>query len=553
MTVLTLNRKELEKKVGKIDKTMQEKIIMMGFTIEDINENEISIEVYPNRPDVLSMSGFSRTLLSYLGKKKPSEFKVHKPEKDYEVKIDKSIDKVKPYMNLNDSSKLRTCCAIVKNLKFDDEKIKEIIDIQEKLHLTLGRKRKKLAIGIYPLEQIKLPITFCAKKPNDIKFLPLESAREMTGLQILSGHPKGREYAPLLEGQDYFPLFIDGNGEVLSMPPIINSHKTGKISSSTKEVFIECSGFNVEYLKKTINIIVCALSDMGGEIYQMKLNDGKNSVLSPNLENQEMKFKIEDVNKTLGLDLKEIEVKKLLEKMGFGYEKEKAIVPPYRTDILHWIDLTEEIGIAYGYDNFIAEIPQISTIAKEDGFSVFKRTVSEILIGLGLAEVSSYHLTNKEEIVKVHPNFKNFIEVEESKTEYSVLRPDLLSNTMKIFYQNSDSAYPQRIFEIGRVFAKDEKSETGISEKERLSIALINENANYTELKQILDYLFRMLGKEYHIENSSGDSYIEGRCGKIISEGKEIGLIGEISPEVLKNCKIKMPTVALEIDLWDFN
>ena len=238
MTILTLPRKKLESFIGKLDDKMQNRITMFGTPVESINENEISVEVFPNRPDLLSFQGFTRAFLSYLGKKNPPEYKTEKPEKDFKVIIDKSVKKVRPY----------TACAIVKNLKFDDEKIEEIIDIQEKLHASYGRNRKKLAIGIYPLEQIKPPIKYYAKKPEEIKFQPLEFPKEITGRQILSQHPTGREYGDLLKDAEVFPIFEDANGEILSMPPIINSEKTGKIKEDTTDVFIECSGFNKEYL-----------------------------------------------------------------------------------------------------------------------------------------------------------------------------------------------------------------------------------------------------------------------------------------------------------------
>ena len=262
-----------------------------------------------------------------------------------------------------------------------------------------------------------------------------------------------------------------------------------------------------------------------------------------------MKFRLEDINKTLGLDLKEKDIKKLLEKMGIGYEKGKAIIPAYRIDILHWIDMAEEIAIAYGYDKFEPEIPKISTIAQEDKLSVFKSKSEEILAGLGLQEVSSYHLTTKENIKNAYPAFKEFIEVEESKTEYNILRPDLLTNLLRILYQNSDSAYPQKIFEIGRVFLLYDKSETGVQEKEKLAVAITHETANFTELKQILDYFLSMIGQEYKIVPENNPAFIDGRAGKILINNKDIGIIGEISPRVLKDCKIKMPVAVFELEI----
>jgi len=269
MTILTLNKKELEKKVGKIDSKMEELITMMGTPIEEIKEAEISIEVFPNRPDLLSLQNFARALNQYIGKEKVADFKINKPEKDFVVTIDKSVKKIRPY----------TVCAIVKNLNFDDEKIKEIVDIQEKLHNSIGRNRKKVAIGVYPLEKIKLPIKFIAKKPEEIKFVPLDSPKEMNGRQILRNHPTGRDYAHLLKNAEVFPIFVDSNNKILSMPPIINSEETGRITKNTKEIFIECSGHNLFYLKKCLNILISALYYMGGKSILWKLRILKKETL----------------------------------------------------------------------------------------------------------------------------------------------------------------------------------------------------------------------------------------------------------------------------------
>lgn len=552
MTILTVNKSEFEKIVGKkLDKKLEEQITMMGTPVDEITSEELSVEVFPNRPDLLNLHNFARAVKQYVGKLGVESFKIHSPPKDYRVKIDRSVKDVRPH----------TVCMIVKGLKFDDKKIKEVIDLQEKLHNSIGRKRRKLAIGIYPLEKIKLPIKFEARAAKDITFLPLESRREMTGLQILSGHPTGREYGHLLEGFEKFPIFTDAEGKILSMPPIINSQETGRIDESTEEVFIECSGSNLYYLQKCMNIIVAAFAGMGGKIYAMEIEDsieGKRQ--SIDMRPQEMGFKLDELNRMLGMGFKEKEVRIYLERMGIGMERKKsgeyiALVPAYRTDILHWIDLTEEVAIAHGYENFEAEIPEISTIAEESQESVRRRVVSNILAGLGLLELSSYHLNVKKDIKKIHYNFSDFIELEDSKTENDVLRMDLLSNVMKVFSENSDATYPQKVFEIGRIFELDKeiKTEKGVIEKDNLVVGVAGETVNFTEIQQILDYMFKMLDIEYRIENSENIAFIPGRCGKIIvkidGKGKEIGFIGEVAPRVLKNWKVKMPVVAMELGM----
>lgn len=547
MTILTLNKKQLEEKIGKIDEKMQDKISMFGTPIEEVTDTEVSVEVFPNRPDLLSFQGFTRALITFFKKPQLTKYKTEKPQKDYKVIIDKSVKKVRPF----------TACVIVKNLRFNDEKIKEIIDMQEKLHGSYGRNRKKVAIGIYPLEAIKLPIQYLAKKPEDIRFLPLESKKEMNGRQILSQHPAGREYAPLIKDAEVFPIFEDANKEILSMPPIINSNKTGKITKKTTGVFIECSGFNQAFLQKTLNMIVTALADMGGKIYAMEIQDSKKEI-SPNLEPEKLSFLIENINKTLGLELSEKQIKELLAKMGIGYESEKnnsvALIPAYRTDILHEIDLAEEVAIAYGYDNFIPEIPAISTIGQENPIAILKRKIAEILIGLNLLEISTYHLSTKEKQFK-NINIKEFksqmIEVENSKTENNILRAYLLANSIQTLSENSNVSYPQKIFELGKIFYHDENLETQVKETENLCISICHEKANFTEIKQIFEYLLKMLdkNKDYKIEKTQNSSFINGRCGKIIINNKEVGIIGEINPTVLKNNKIKMPVASLEIEI----
>jgi len=543
MTILAMNRKELERIAGKID----EKVITdMGTPVEYINDQEVAVEIFPNRPDLLSLQNFGRALLQYKGKGKIAEFKVHPPEKDYQVIIDKSVKGIRNH----------TVCCIVRGIKFNDEKIKEIIDIQEKMHGSLGRRRKKVAIGVYPLEKIKLPITFKAEDPSQIKFQPLEFPREITGRQILSQHPTGREYGDLLKGFDKFPFFVDASGEVLSMPPIINSERTGRITDETKDIFIECSGNSLYYQRKILNIIVAALYEMGGKVYAMKIVDKKDgSFESPDMRPEELQFKIEDINKNIGIEFSEKQIKNLLARMGIGYKLEKnksiAIIPAYRTDILHWIDLVEEVAIAYGYDNLEPVIPKISTIAEEDNVSKTKRVIGNVLAGAGLLEVSTFHLTTKKNIKKIHFDHpvENLIEVEDSKTEREVLRHDILTNLMQIFSENSDSQYPQKIFELGRVFEKDNSVETGVREIERLAVALVDEKISFTEIKQILDYLFKMLDVAYTLEEyDDHPAFIKGRSGAVKVNNKVIGYIGEIAPRVLRNWKVKVPGAAFEIN-----
>jgi len=598
MAIVTFNKKQFEKDIGKLTENLKDKIAMFGTPIEKIENQEIQIEIFPDRPDLLSYQGYKRSFLAFLGKKTGlKKYKIKKPEKNYKVNIDSSVKDVRPY----------TACAIVKGIKLSDDKIKEIIEIQEKLHTTVGRKRKKLAIGIYPLEEIKLPITYKALEPDKIKFTPLESSRKMSGLEILQRHPVGKDYAHLLAGKTKFPIFIDANKNILSMPPIINSQLTGKITKKTKDVFVECSGYDFDLLKKCLNIIVTSLSDIGGTIYQMKLKYKKRE-LTPDLSTEKMKISLENTNKTLGLNLNEKQLKSLLEKMGYDYEKGFVQIPNWRLDILHEVDLIEDVAIAYGYDKFKPEIPSISTIGHEDPKETIKRKIAETLASIKFLEVSNYHLTNPNNQFKKmgipEKQKKEFIKVEDSKTDYTILRKDLSHYMMKVFSENVDAEYPQKIFEIGKVFRETTQEDRKLIDKKSLRagqdtvskfggnlqetehLATAISPADFTQIKQVLKYLSRMLNIEIKSQETEDFPlhFIDGRVAEIIltnedsdkldstkkreggtfkskklgiaeSEKKgsnsqiKIGYIGEIHPRILKNWKLKMPVVLFEISL----
>ncbi len=534
MSNVKFSKKVFEKDIGKLTDEMQQKIALFGTPVESLTENEIELEIFPDRPDLLSYQGFKRSFLAFLGKKVGlKKYKINSPGKNYKLEIDSSVKNVRPY----------TQCAIIKGLKLDDDKIKDIVEMQEKLHTTLGRRRKKLAIGIYPLEKIKLPISYKALEPDKIKFVPLEMDREMSGLQILQRHPTGRDYADLLAGKSKFPVFIDAAKKILSMPPIINSNETGKVTEKTKEIFVECSGFDMDVLEKALNIIVTTFAEMGGKIYTMQLKGLKNT---PSLKTEKMKISLDKVNKLLGLKLTEKDLKVNLEKMGHKYLNGVVEIAPWRVDILHEVDLIEDVAIAYGYENFESEIPEIATIGEEDRKESVKRKIAEILTGINMLEVSNYHLTTKkDQFMKMgvpEKQKKDFVGLRESKTDKDILRKDLIHYLVKIISENNDVEYPQKIFEIGKVFGE-------YGEKEKLSCAIIP--GNFTDIKQVLLYFEKMAGLKFEFAGCENvpSHFIDGRVAEIKIGECVIGHLGEVHPKVLKNWKIKMPVAVFEICL----
>ena len=534
MPTINLKRKSVESLLGrKLSPLDIEKIPMLGVSLEFINNEEIVIETFINRPDYLSEQGFTRALSSFLGIKTGLK-KYEAKKSDYLVVVDPSVNGIRPI----------TLCAVVKNLKLDDEKIKEIIKMQEKLDISYCRNRKKASIGIYPLEKIKFPVHYKALHPQQIIFQPLEINQKLNANEILEKHPTGRKYSHLLHQYSQYPVFIDSNNNIMSLIPIINSHLTGRVTTSTKEVFIECSGYDINTVNTLLNIITTSLADMNGEVYLVNIQYGAKKIITPDFKPKEFKINLGYVNKMLGLNLKETDLKKLLERMGFSYLNKKVLVPCYRTDILHQIDLVEDIAIAYGYENFTPSLSDFGSIAEENKFETFKNKIAEVLIGLNFIEVNTFHITNKiNHNDRMNTNLP-FIPLKNALTEdYNILRSWLVPSLVEVLSKNKHNEYPQKIFEISEIFEKDFKESTN------LAILISSSSTTFTDIKQVLDALFNALDVKYEIKETSFPPFIEGRLGKILVKGKEIAGIGELSPQVIENWQLENPVSSLELNL----
>lgn len=534
MANVIFSRKDFESEI-KITKEIEEKINLFGTPLESISETEIEIEVFPNRPDIYTLQGYLRAFKAFIGKEKGlKKYLVNKPEKNYIVYVDKSVKEVRPF----------TACAIIKNMSFTDEDIKELMNAQEKIATTLGRNRKKIGIGIYPLDKINLPITYTAKESKEIKYQPLGMNKEESARDILLLHPTGRKYAYLLEHFGKYPLFLDSSKKILSMPPIINSEETGRITKETKNLFIECTGTEKKAVERALIILATTFADMGGKIYQMEIID-KEKYSTPNMQTQKMKISVENVKKLIGIEITEKQMEELLSRMGHTCKNKIVEIGAWRSDIMHEVDLIEDIAIAYGYDNLIPVLPAISTIGQESKESILKKKIAQLLANIGFNELSTNHLIKKEEIDLYE--VKDSIDIVDSKTEYKSLRQNLFISMLRILTENKDVEYPQKVFEIGKVFAKNSQKESGIEENEKLIIGITP--SNVTEIKKHLDYFFRKINLEYSIKESSQVNLIDGRTASIILNGKNIGYFGELHPNCLKKVGMKMPLSIAEIYL----
>jgi len=234
-------------------------IPMLGVDMESIDDKKLVVEVFPNRPDMLSIEGFVRALRGFIGRETGfSDYPVG--DSDIVLYVESSVADVRPYVS----------AAAVEDVTLTEEHLISLMNVQEKLHMTHGVKRRKVAIGVHDSGQLKPPYTYKAVKPDSLSFVPLDMAEPMTPAKILSKHPKGRDYAHILEGLKKYPIIVDSENQVLSFPPIINGELT-RLTDDTKNIFIECTGLSQLACDQAVNIVVSAIADRGGRILSVEL------------------------------------------------------------------------------------------------------------------------------------------------------------------------------------------------------------------------------------------------------------------------------------------
>ena len=492
-----------------------------------------------NLPYLWSAEGFARFIRGYLEIQKGiPEIKIHKS--DYQVIVDKSVAKIRPYI----------ACFAAKDRKVDDYLLKQVIQLQEKFCESYGRRRQKVSIGLYSYKRLAFPVHYSAAEPLSIEFSPLEFKAKMSLKEILAEHPKGKEYAWILDGFEKYPVLVDDNNEVMSFIPIINSNFTGKLEIGDDGMLFEATGTDEESVNLAANIFAYALADRGFEIYSVEIKSEGKKITTPHLEKESITIKSEQIRQLFGLELKENQMKLLLEKSQYDYKNGKVVIPPYRKDILHPFDVIEDIGIMYGYDNIEEMAVKSFTAGSALKINDFIEKIREIAVGFGYQEMMSAILTNKGYLYKkMNIEDSETVEIDDYMSEtYSVVRRWILPNLMEALSKNKHVAYPQKIFEEGLINIRKDDS---ILEYNRIAIASSHEKVDYTEIRQILDFIMKSLGLHYDIEEIEHNSFIEGRAGSVIVKGKKIAHLGEINPKVLENWGLEMPVAAMELNLTE--
>lgn len=522
----------------------------MKGDVESLEGDTVSIEVKDsNRPDIWSVEGIARVLRSTLGIGRTKEIRVA-GKSGLNVVIDKRLRQIRPFIST----------AIVKGLQPTDNALKSWINLQEKLDQTYGRKRKKASIGFYQADLIQSPLSYTVGNPDIITFAPLEYEKKQTLREIVETHPKGAEYGEIISQFDAWPVLVDAADNVLSMPPVINSNDLGRITTETNNVLVEVTGTNAETVHDTLKIVVSSLSERGGRIYSCQETypyGTPRRVVSPDLSPTTKSLRLSYINKLLGTSLGLKEAARFAEKAGYKVPRATGDtihleIPCHRTDIMHSVDIVEDIAIAMDINKLRPEWPRIWTVGNLARMTDETERVAEVMIGLGFQEVLTYALTSPQVVSNnAQSSEGNLVELLNPRmTTHTVLRNWLLPSLLEILSHNTHVDYPQRIFEIGPCISRGENQARPIQEGQKLAAVSIHATAGFTEIRSSFDALTNNEGLSFKIRDKEHPSFLPGRCGAIVaSDWREVGIIGEVNPRVIRSWGLNLPAAALEIEL----
>jgi phenylalanyl-tRNA synthetase beta chain len=516
---------------------------------------ELRIELQDsNRPDLWCCEGIARQIrIKQQGKRQAYPFFTKKPKAIQRLIVAPGLEQVRPYV--------AACTAT--GYRVTGEGLAQLIQTQEKLADIFGHKRKTVSIGLYQLQRIQFPVTYELVKPDEARFTPLGMETVMTLSEILMVHPKGLEHGHLLAGQDRMPILRDAKKQPLSFPPIINSREIGEVRVGDDELFVEVTGTDQSMVVLTLNIFAANLADRGATIEPIEVRYPKNTplgkrVITPQDLGKRRTIPIKTIEQALGQEIGTKTVKQALEAYGYdvsaGNGTVKAKLPPYRHDLMHAMDVVEDVAMSRGYAEFSPLMPAQFTVG---GLSRIEQTsdrARDLMVGLGFQEIISNILGSPEhyrDAMRLSDTaWGEMVEVDNVMSlSFSCLRRWMLPSLLRVEAASSRAFYPHRLFEAGDVAIPDRTHELGSRTETVLGAMMAHATAHFSEIHSCLDVLFYHLGKEYSLEPVQHPSFLEGRAGTIVVSGKPLGVIGEVHPEVLEQWQVSVPVVAFDVNL----
>ena len=539
MPVVTLSYSRLQKLIGKVSKKqISDSLPFLGLDIESDDKNHVRVEYSPNRPDYSTDIGIALGLQGLLGIKTGALKLKIKKSNEYSINVKSSVAKIRPFVT----------GIVAKNGKINEEILEQLIQMQEDLHMGIGRKRKKSSIGIHDLDKISFPLTYTTTNRN-AKFIPLKSTKESTISEILENTDVGKDYGYILGNSAQVPIIIDSNNDAVSFPPIINAAIT-TITTKTKNLFVEVTGINKDDAEDMLSVVATILQSAGFTLESVKITGAKNS--SPKLDQKKISISPTLINQTLGLNLNTSKIISSLKKSRLDAStKGKDIVcsiPAYRFDIFGPMDLVEETALGYGIQNLEPTLSPSQTLGQINPVSSQLKSLSQIMIGLGYLEALNSSLTSKRVLYDMtNRDTTKIISVLDSKSqEHTILRDSILPGLLENLSRNIHESYPQKLFETGTIFLRNNP----IDEETTLAVICAHQEANFTEIKSILQAALKTgFNLEIETKTSDHETFQQGRTASILIHGKTVGIMGEINSKTIENYKIRVPVVGFEINL----
>jgi phenylalanyl-tRNA synthetase beta chain len=546
--VIHLDVRELERLLGKAapDRaTLAATIPLVGAEVESSEGDEWAVEFFPDRPDLYSVEGLARALRAYTGAKPGLRAYPVKPGKEV-LRIDASVKEVRPHV----------LAAVVEGLEFTDRRIQALMELQEDLHWGVGARRRKASIGVHDKARLAPPYTYKAVGLDEVAFVPLQGSAPMTPREILGKHPKGMAFAHLVDGERA-PLLVDSRDQVLSFPPIINGTLT-TVTESTTDVLVDVTGPDARAVRNAMNLVATSLAEAGGTLRSVTLLEGRKKRTSPDLAPQAWKLQADAAPNLLGLALTPAQQAKALQRMGHGATPGKGSlkveVPAYRVDVLHAVDLVEDVAIGHGYANFPYAKPEAVTYGKAHPLEVEGARAREVLLGLGFTEVMTLSLASDAlELDQLGLTARPAARVANPITEdHTSLRTTLLGSLLALLQKNVHREYPQQVFEVGDVVWH--MGEGLPSNARMVGWVKAHSRANFAEAKGLALAIARDLALPAQVQaldpqDPFAGVFIQGRAATIGPKEDPWGWFGEISPRTLDAFGLGQPAIAMELRL----
>ncbi|KAI0236819.1 phenylalanine--tRNA ligase subunit beta [Massospora cicadina] len=479
--------------------------------------------------------------------------------------------------------------AVLRNITFTQSRYESFIDLQDKLHNNLCRKRTLVAIGTHDLDTIQAPFSYEALPPKDIEFIPLNQNQVMDGAALMEFYKSDRhisKFLHIIRDSPVYPVIFDAQRRVCSLPPIINGDHS-KISVNTRNVFIECTATDLTKARTVVNTIVAMFSQYCDEPFSFEpvdvVNPDGTHEIFPQMEPRTLEVEVDYINSAAGVKLSPAEVILNLARMSLP-STEKApgilevIIPATRSDVLHACDVMEDVAIAYGFNNLAKTLPHSSTVGAPLPINKLTDLLRRELAFGGFDEVLSLILCSHDEnFAYLHRKDPGAyaVELANPKTaEYQVIRTSLLPGLLKTVAQNRKYALPLKLFEVQDVAFIDESMERRSRNQRNVAAVYVNKSSGFEIVHGLLDRLMAMLsvplmsqsalststGPFYTIKPIDDETYFPGRAasiyychrGKPGSEASLIGSFGILHPGVLNNFDIDHVVTALEFNLEPF-